>query len=90
MTAAKHTPGPWRAEEWSCHARTTVLVDDASIITGKRVIAECESEEDARLIAASPDLLAVLIELTDIEGPLPGDQAWHAKALAAIAKATGN
>lgn len=57
MAAAGNTPAPWRAEPWTCHAATTILVDDASIVTGKRIVAECESEEDARLIAAAPDLL---------------------------------
>jgi hypothetical protein len=39
--------------------------------------------------AFAAELLALLIELTDIEGPLPGTQSWHTKAMAAIAKATG-
>lgn len=34
------TPLPWRAQNWNCHAPTTVLVDDASHATGKQVIAE--------------------------------------------------
>lgn len=38
---------------------------------------------------AAPDLLEVLVELTDIEGPLPGNAAWHGRAMAAIAKAEG-
>jgi len=38
---------------------------------------------------ADPGALAVLVELVDLEGPLPGTADWHAKALAAIAKATG-
>lgn len=55
-----HTEGQWRAEAWSCHAATTILVDDASLVTGKRIIAECETVEDARLIAAAPMLLEAL------------------------------
>lgn len=43
----------------------------------------------ARLIVAAPDLLALLQELVDIEGPQPGDAQWGDKALAVIAKATG-
>jgi hypothetical protein len=45
-----HTATPWRAECWTCHAPVTVLVDDASDLTGKRVVAECEREEDAAFI----------------------------------------
>jgi hypothetical protein len=51
------THGQWRAIEWTRHAATTVVVDDPTCVTGKRVIAECEIEDDARLIAAAPDLL---------------------------------
>ena len=43
---------------------------------------------NARLIAAAPDLLALLIELVAIEGPQPGTSEWGDKARAAIAKAT--
>ncbi|WP_090545161.1 hypothetical protein [Paraburkholderia caballeronis] len=82
--------GSWHAEYWSCHAKTTVLtIDPTANVTGKRVIAECDTEEDARLIAAAPDLLALLIELVDIEGPLPGNAQWNGKVRDAIAMATG-
>ena len=61
-----HTPGPWKQIEWSCHARTTVVVDFEE---GPAVIAECESpsryadneaEANACLVAAAPDLLREL------------------------------
>jgi hypothetical protein len=55
---AARTPGKWYAAEWSCRAITTVLVDDPTVgIVGKRVVAECDTEADARLIAMAPDLL---------------------------------
>ena len=63
--AEKHTAGPWRAEAWRCHAVTTVLIDDDSVLTGKRVIAECEREEDAKAIAVLPDALRVLSEFVE-------------------------
>lgn len=47
---AKHTQTPWRAECWSNHAPRTVLVDDVSVLSGKRVVAECERDEDAAYI----------------------------------------
>lgn len=68
--AKKHTAGPWRAEAWRCHAVTTVLVDNDSMLTGKRVIAECEREEDARAIAVLPDALKVLSEFVERFGPI--------------------
>lgn len=61
----KHTPGPWHAQHWTRHAAATVLVDDASEVTGKRVIADCGTEADAALIAAAPDLLLALVKLTN-------------------------
>jgi hypothetical protein len=62
---SNHTPGPWEAIEWSCHAPTTVVTEHL----GHRIlIAECsgggrsaaESIDDARLIAAAPELLEAL------------------------------
>jgi hypothetical protein len=60
----QHTPGPWAAECWSCHAPTTVLAQPRG---QTRVIAECagpdsldEDTANARLIAAAPELLEAL------------------------------
>lgn len=96
MTEIKHTPGPWRAEEWSCHAATTVLVDDPSVCTGKRAIAECESEDDARAVAALPEFVdaaiaaeAVLARGRWIEGSTDPEAVALHKLRAALAKATG-
>lgn len=95
MTTLKHTPGPWRAEYWRCNAKTTVLVDDAAIVTGKRVIAEFETEEDALLGAAGPDLLeaaraaeATLSRGGWVEGSTDPEAVALFKLRAAIAKAT--
>ena len=49
-----------------------------------------EAFSNARLIAAAPELLALLQELIDIEGPQPGTSEWANKVHAAIANATGN
>jgi hypothetical protein len=57
-----HTPGPWKAIEWACHAPTTVV---SYFRVARIVVAECsgqgrhtnESIADACLIAAAPDLL---------------------------------
>lgn len=60
MNISKHTPEPWRAQAWSSHAARTVLVDDPAALTGKRVIAECDTEEDARRIVACVNACAGL------------------------------
>ena len=49
-----------RAEAWTTHAKTTVVMDDETTITGKRVVAECYTEEHAALFAAAPELLEAL------------------------------
>lgn len=90
------SPGPW---EWvgnslesnapGCYeAVIEATVSCGQFCYGGTVdLAICGA--DKRLIAAAPELLALLVELTDLEGPLPGNQAWHHKAVAVIAKATG-
>lgn len=70
LTKAAHTPGPWRAAEWSCHAPTTIVASGRTILpNGTLIIAECggqgrDTDEtlmaDARLIAASPEMLEAL------------------------------
>ncbi len=46
-----------------------------------------ERDANAVLVAAAPELLALLEELIDIEGPCPGTATWATKVRAAIAKA---
>lgn len=96
MENAKHTPGPWEAV--SNLVRTAINEDR----TGGYLVAECPANignriEDARLIAAAPDLLAALVAFRD-GGPQGGRNfaEWHESykpaidlARAAIAKATG-
>lgn len=47
------------------------------------------TQEREALRVTAPELLALLRELVDIEGPQPGHSAWAQKVDAAIAKATG-
>lgn len=63
--SAMHTPGPWQAIDWECHAATTIVQD---YYGSRTVIAECSGHgrdtrdclADARLIAAAPELLAAV------------------------------
>lgn len=93
-TDLKHTPEPWAACERGDYA------DEGIVILGNdRRIAVVNLEQDDRLIAAAPDLLAALIGLKFIlataESNASGNPEWEAvsakinAARAAIAKATG-
>ncbi|WP_155696601.1 hypothetical protein [Burkholderia stagnalis] len=96
MAETKHTLGPWHAEKWSCHAATSVLVDDATIVIGKRIIAECETEGDARLVAASPDRFDAAVTAERVlarmgwreDNTFDPEAVARAKLRAALAKAT--
>jgi hypothetical protein len=51
-----HTPGPWgQAGKW--------VRSEKTFRGDKLLIATCELEDDARLIAAAPTLLAAAVEL---------------------------
>ena len=99
-----HTPGPWTlttvpTQVGHCHkigpfpsrnerrpeTHACVYVDGL----GLRPEDAPELLANARLIAAAPDLLALLKELVDIEGPQPGHVEWFGRVQAAIAKAEG-
>lgn len=90
-----HTAGTWRAESWMdppMAGATAVVVDDPGTVLGKRVIAQCQTENavaDARLIASAPALLALAQAFVDNidewDGePTPGLR-WHKEYAAARA-----
>ena len=107
----QHTPGPW-LPEFGEAARVRAQQDGGQVaimmnlkgqfgLAGRRTVEEVEA--NARLIAAAPDLLEALIEVTATlawnahgecralhEGPImPSSQAVEV-AKVAIAKATGS
>lgn len=98
MSDAKHTPAPWRVDR--CY-RTGFTIFGGTQESPSCVVdtqdddgryGTIRNESDARLIAAAPDLLAALIDLTDrVEKIVMPDQSTpctiHARA--AIAKAEG-
>lgn len=75
----QHTPGPWQqGDGYNAHA-TTVHIKST-------LIAKAETEADARLIAAAPDLLAALaraVAWCDEHGDTRHE--WYADARAVIA-----
>jgi len=94
MSNGKHTPGPWEWDgkvwgydseneaPWLVQAPWTGK-DSKNVLTGT---IKCESEADARLIAAAPDLLFHLIAASNYIDALGGvSQSYRI----VIAKATG-
>jgi hypothetical protein len=81
---SKHTKGPWvHRKEGVCYSI------DAHDKVGRAVVARTsglhyDNESNARLIAAAPDMLAVLERLADVFGWAP-----EHPAIAIIAKARG-
>jgi hypothetical protein len=99
MSEIKHTPGPWGVSSQSPRiikkyddlGETNVILGSASAYPQSGFFESDESAiANARLMAAAPELLELLLELVDIEGPQPGNAAWGEKVHAAIAKATGS
>jgi hypothetical protein len=98
MNTAKHTPGPWKITKVMELRKAThyaVKHNDGTGSFSTEVVAQCEKEANARLIAAAPDLLAAAnagLFLADTLANLQGNQeaAKIASVLrAAITKATG-
>lgn len=79
---AMHTPSPWSAIRWTRHAATSIVVDDPAAVTGKRLIAECETEEDARLIAAVQELLEAVQAFMALDGRFSTDAQSLIEAMA--------
>lgn len=105
MSAVKHTPGPWRDGGREHEGRINVVSDDgyyiANVIGGMSIETE---QANARLIIASPILLAALLDVLETFslGPLGAaakygpdvdlramEEAAVTNARAAIAEATG-
>lgn len=106
---SNHTPGPWHtfrqgtkhfvsqsADEEFRFAHAVIF--ETNYHPDNIVAARNEAEANARLIAAAPDLLAMLVEIVGQENPNRWgydaahkalDDDWRAQARAAIAKATG-
>ncbi len=95
-----HTDGPWTAvpqSDGSAMIAHEYETGNQMRPKGLRLVCHVltrgnslkQDEANARLIAAAPELYALLVELTDIEGPLPGTQMWARKVAAALSRARG-
>lgn len=77
MSKTKHTPGPWEAKDFCSPPETCYVVDShGQLLVGA---AKKISPANARLIAAAPDMFAVLKALSLIISISPEcqDQAWR-------------
>ena len=90
---SEHTKGPWRYEYTRFDNYLVATKGEDTLVSGAVM-----TEDDARLIAAAPDLLEALeliaLEKPCLSGAFPGDpymysQSDHKIARAAIAKAKG-
>jgi len=88
--AWNHTPGPWNWTEYN-DTRAIHSADGTKIALPEVWIGNAaeESEANARLIAAAPDMLETLEEIRDfwVGGDVPAE--LEAKMIAVIEKARG-
>lgn len=84
---SEHSPAPWSIRQSATHVTVVTASGDAIFHDDKRLPGVME---DARLIAAAPELLEALetaLKLIELVVPIKGGVTR--KARAAIAKATG-
>lgn len=99
---SKHTPGPWKYSEWhdggfavdqDTADKWSAVCDVRPNTLGSRPVDAEEAEANARLITASPELLAVcdeMIEHVAKYGALPRSaDKLLGRAMAAVSKAKG-
>jgi hypothetical protein len=83
----KHTPGPWSYDAFI--SRVEVLDADGAIVVVFRNPTD-QQINDARLIAAAPELLELVKHVVaELEERVPIGEQWREKAHAAIAKVWG-
>jgi hypothetical protein len=94
-----HTPGPWERDGTTVYKLNGVPIEGApkgwNLWTARVMLSDakrCSPEEveaNARLIAAAPDLLAVLERYVEADSGPELEDSLHVDAVAAIAKARG-
>lgn len=65
MKTTKHTPGPWHLTTYAPTTLDQVTYYGVGAPNSRTTIAGPLNEADARLIAAAPELLEALIDLTE-------------------------
>lgn len=83
-----YTPGPWRTARWTCHAETSVLAGDNTLIADCAPMAYMvDAIQNARLIAAAPELLATLEQIARLSREADRARLDVASMLGDIARA---
>ncbi len=77
-----HTPGPWRAENiyiYNDSPRARAIEDrEGAHVLGEAYVSDGEETDNARLMAAAPDMIVVLEFIhTDLEESVDGRDAWE-------------
>lgn len=88
----RHTAGPWVVKDIGMSRKNITAHIGKFDEQGKPMNIDVSpqiAEANARLIAAAPDMVALLKELIAIEGPQPGTAEWARKVEAMIARAEG-
>lgn len=96
-----HTPGPWSAWNFNDDPRHVAVGPEAGGLAVADIVAcnahgcytaetEAKGIANARLIAASPELLDALEMALDASENCINDKSWEDAARAAIARAKGN
>lgn len=92
MSEFKHTPGPWTqgySNEGKCCVWLNGKTEPISDLGDDDDWIDCNTEENARLIAAAPELLEALVDLyQSIDSCCELTPEVMKKARAAVAKAT--
>lgn len=85
---SEHTPGPWTYRPPGVQLGLAVIASNGHVIYSDRHTEETEA--NARLIAAAPELLAALEQLSDYVGGADTAEGHPCQvAIRAIAKARG-
>lgn len=86
---SQHTPGPWKSEAEENNEYYDIVAEDGQIVTtvqhGDNIL---QIEDNARLIAAAPDMLAVLQEAVEHKHVYDTNPALVELFQAIITKAT--
>lgn len=86
---SKHTNGPWMVRDDDEDGVVSIVGNSGIVLARVRTATVEPGDENARLIAAAPELLAALVEAANFIQPFNSASNLLEKLDAVIAKATG-